>query len=147
MLQHTKIDFTKMIMISFSLFLCFLFKTATFDGNSKLAFGNVEHGSSVHVVEKAREDVDQTTSWQVGNSAVGTKDSAQDNIGIIQYSKIFLDSVQKRYFINESLLTVIDNFQFFLCAHASRRNNSCNNYEMVGLISQKLTMLLIYLFD
>ena len=105
MLQHTKIDFSKMIMISYSLILHFLFKTPSIslDSNSKLTCGNFEYGSSVQVVDKAPESVDQTTSWQVGSLAVGTKDSALDNIGIIQYSKIFLDSVQKRYFINESL--------------------------------------------
>ena len=105
MLQHTKIDFSKMMMISFSLILQFLFKTAsirTSDSDSKLYFGNFGHESSVHVVEK---DVDQTTSGQVdcANLALGTKDSAQDNSGIIPNSKIFLYSVQKRYFINENL--------------------------------------------
>ena len=102
MLQHTKIDFSKMMMISFSLILHFLFKTPSIslDSNSELTFGNVEHGSSVHVVDKAPESVDQTTSGQVDyvNWTVGTKDSAQDNIGIIPNSKIFLDSVQKEIF-------------------------------------------------
>ena len=121
-------------MISFSLILHFLFKTATCD--SKLAFGNVEYGSSVHVVEKAREDVDQTTSGQVDyvNLAVGTKDSAQDNIGIIPNSKIFLDSVQKRYFINESLLTVIDVFQFLFCARMHLMEVITGRIEVVAKV-------------
>ena len=103
MLQHTKIDFSKndIDKYVFHSFYFFLFKTAsisTCDSNSELTFGNFDHGSSVHAFNKAPESVDQTTSGQVdyANLAVGTKDSTQDNSGIIANSKIFLDSVQKR---------------------------------------------------